>query len=86
LGSASPAEFEKVVQLVQKLGEFQKYKESSGVPIFSILPSTAKTLTAEYTAQVDFDTGPARVRIVTVKKGDQWKNPGFQHQLSGAIQ
>jgi hypothetical protein len=38
----------------------------------SMTPQTGKVITARYVAQAQFDSGPARVEITVVKKGDQW--------------
>jgi hypothetical protein len=77
LNSALPAEFEKLFNGFKKLGEFKKYKESSGQAMMSYTAQHGKTITAEYLAQVEFDTGPAQIRVFAVKKGDQWKIQGF---------
>lgn len=77
LASARPEEFEKVFTWFKKLGKFKQFKESSGQAHMSYTTQAGKSITGEYVAQVEFETGPAQVQIVTVKTGDQWSIQRF---------
>ena len=70
--AAKPEDLNKVFNWFKKLGKFQKYSESTGQANISITTQSGKVITGHYLAQAKFETGPAQVRIVTVKKGDQW--------------
>jgi len=73
LASASPEEFEKLFDRFKKLGGFRELEKSTLQTnmFFSILGSTS--ITGRYVARVEFDSGPARIQIIAVKKGGEWK-------------
>ncbi len=73
LSSAPQEEFEKVFTWLRKLGEFKEFKGSSGQTHMYYTTPAGKSITGQYVAQVEFETGPAQVQIVTVKKDDEWK-------------
>ena len=78
LNSGLPAEQERIFDAFKKLGEFKEYKESSGDAKLFYTTQHGKTITAEYTAQVEFESGPAQVKVSLIKQGDQWKIRGFR--------
>lgn len=78
LNSALPAEQEKIFNAFKKLGQFKEYKESRGDAKLFYTTQDGKAITAEYTAQVEFESGPAQVNVSLIKKGDQWKIRGFR--------
>ena len=78
LASATPEEFEKIFAWFKKLGKFKEFKESSGQANMSYTTQAGKSITGQYVAQVEFETGPAQVVIVTVKTGDAWKIQMFK--------
>jgi hypothetical protein len=69
---AKPEDLEKIFDWFKRLGTFQKYKGSTGQANISMTTQSGKVITGQYVAEADFDTGPAQIKIVTVKKGDQW--------------
>ena len=72
--SVKPEELDRIFNWFSKLG---KYKESKGQAIISITPKTGEVITAYYEAQVEFETGPATIKVTTIKKGNEWKIIGF---------
>ena len=70
--SAKPEEFDKLFKMFSKLGRFKEYKESMGQAHISIT-NKGKSIYGKYVAKVDFETGPATLKITTVKKGSNWK-------------
>ena len=78
LASAPPEEFEKIFKWFRKLGAFKEFNESSGEAHMSYTTQAGKSIVGQYVAQVEFETGPAEVQIVTVKKGDEWKVQAFK--------
>jgi hypothetical protein len=77
LNSATPAESEKLFKWFKRLGEFKECKKSWGqVRVFST-SRDGDSMIGEYTAEVEFETGPAQVRIAAVKRGDVWKIRAF---------
>ena len=67
-----PEDLDKVFNWFKRLGAFQKYKGSTGQAHMSVTTQAGKVINGQYIAEADFDTGPAQIRIVTVKKGDEW--------------
>ena len=67
-----PEDLDKVFNWFKRLGAFQKYKGSTGQAHMSVTTQAGKVINGQYLAEADFDTGPAQIRIVTVKKGDEW--------------
>jgi len=65
-------EMDKIFTWLQKLGRFKEYKGSTGQANISFTTQAGKVITGQYVAQAEFDSGPAQVQIVTVKKGDKW--------------
>jgi hypothetical protein len=63
---------DKLFAWFKKLGQFKEYKSSKGEAKISLTMQAGKVITGQYVAQAEFDTGPAQVQIVTVKKGDKW--------------
>jgi hypothetical protein len=75
--SASIEEFGKIFSWLSKLGQFKKYNGSQGQAHISVTTKSGKKITGYYEAQDEFESGPAKIRITTVKEGDDWKVVGF---------
>lgn len=75
--SVKPEEFEKIFNWFTKLGKFKEYKESKGQATISITPKSGKVITGYYEAQAEFETGPATIKVTTIKRGNDWKIIGF---------
>jgi hypothetical protein len=70
--AAKAEEMDKIFAWFQRLGRFKEYKGSTGQATISFTTQAGKVMTGQYVAQAEFDSGPAQVQIVTVKKGDKW--------------
>ena len=75
--SASPEDFDKLFNWFDKLGQFKEYKGSNGQAVISFTTERGKQTTGVYQAQVEFESGPATVKITTIKKGESWEIMGF---------
>ena len=75
--SAKPEEFEKIFNWFLKLGKFKEYKGAKGQANISINTKSGKVITGYYEAQAEFETGPATIKITTIKKGNDWRITGF---------
>ena len=75
--SAPAEEFDKIFAWFDKLGEFKEYKCSNGQANISVTTENGKQITGYYEAQVEFEKGPATIKITTIKKGDNWEIIGF---------
>ncbi len=76
LSSATPEKFEITFIWFKGLKEFKEFKESSGQAYMSV----GKPVTGRYTAKVEFETGPAIVHILVIKKSENWKVQSFKIQ------
>lgn len=76
--SATQEEFDKIFAWLSKLGQFKEYKGSNGQANISVTTEKGKQITAFYEAKAEFESGPATIKIVTIKTGDNWKVMGFQ--------
>ncbi len=65
-------EMDKIFAWLQKLGRFKEYKDSTGQVNMSLTTRAGKVITGRYGAQAEFDSGPAEVQVVVVKKGGAW--------------
>jgi len=70
--AVKPEDMDRLFAWFRKLGRFKEYKGSKGEAKISLTTQAGKVITGQYVAQAEFDTGPAQVQIVTVKKGDKW--------------
>jgi len=59
------------------LGKLKAYHGAQGMANISVTPATGKVISARYSAKVDFETGPARIDLVTIKNGGQWQILGI---------
>ena len=75
--SASTEEFDKIFSWLSKLGQFKKYNGSQGQANISVTTKSGKKITGYYEAQAQFESGPAKIRITTIKEGSDWKIIGF---------
>ena len=64
--SASPEEFDKIFNWFAKLGQFKKYKGSSGQVTISVTTERGKQITGIYEAQAEFENGPATIKITAI--------------------
>ena len=64
-------------QLVDQFGSMKTYVESKGEAGIH-LNNFSQTITAEYTAEVQFEKGTAEIYIQGIKENNQWKVRNFQ--------
>ena len=69
---SKPEDLDKLFAWFKRLGTFQKYNGSTGQAHISMTTQSGKVISGQYIADADFDTGPAQIKIVTIKKGDEW--------------
>lgn len=82
--ATSSEEIDRLFTWFTKLGQFKEYKGSTGQAFISFTTEKGKQITGTYQAQVEFESGPATVKVVTIKKGDHWEIMGF-HINSNAL-
>ncbi|HLF86758.1 MAG TPA: hypothetical protein VI584_06735 [Nitrospiria bacterium] len=70
--AVKPEDMDKLFVWFNKLGQFKEYKGSKGQANISVTTQAGKVITGHYVAEAEFDTGPAQVQIMTVKKGEKW--------------
>ena len=75
--SATENEVKELFSSYEKLGKFIEYKESHGSIDISSTAQIEKLISGHYTAKVEFESGPAVIKIITIKKGDRWQIIGF---------
>jgi len=75
--SASDEDMDKVFNWLSKLGEFEKYNGSTGQAKMSVTTGSGKQVSGYYEASADFSTGPATIKIKTIKDGNKWKIISF---------
>ncbi len=85
INSASQEEFDKLFKWFKKLGEFMYYEESTGEVHMQYTPK-GKTISAQYIAKVEFESGPASVAIRIIKKDGGWKIFNFRINSKVLIQ
>lgn len=73
LKTASPEEMAKLFVWFRQLGKFKGVMDASGDSNISITTGSGKVVTAKYLAKVEFETGPATIEIVLIKRDDGWK-------------
>ncbi len=73
LAAVPPEEFKKVFVWFERLGEYRAFIESSGQVHMNYAAQGDESIIGKYIAHVEFETGPAEVEIVVVKKDDGWK-------------
>lgn len=76
--SASPEEFDKIFSWFGKLGKFIRYNGSNGQATISVTSQAGRQVTGAYSAQAEFESGPATVKVSVIQKGDAWKVMGFR--------
>lgn len=79
-------QFETVFAWFGKLGAYKAFKGSSGQANMAYTTQGGKSITGEYVAEVAFETGPAEVKIVTVKRGDTGKIQWFKINSPALLQ
>jgi len=75
--SAPDEDMDKIFTWFKQLGEFEKYNGSKGQAKMSVTTGNGKQISGYYEAIADFSTGPATIKVTTVKIGDDWKISGF---------
>ncbi len=73
LKAGSPEELTKILIWLKGLGQFGRIIEVTGDANISYMLGSGKVVTAKYRAKVEFETGPATIQIVLVKRHDGWK-------------
>ena len=66
--SASPEQFNRIFYWFSKLGQFKEYKGSKGEATLSVTIGKGKQITGCYEAKAEFESGPATIKITTIKK------------------
>ena len=77
ISSAPDEEMDRVFNWFKQLGEFEKYNGSTGQAKMSVTTGNGKQISGYYEAKADFSTGPATIKVTTVKIGNEWKIAGF---------
>lgn len=75
--STSEEDLDKLISAYKKLGDFKKYEESKGQAGMHY-NAQGKTITAEYIAKVEFESGPAKISIALIKHNQEWKIQMFR--------
>ena len=73
-----PGDMAKLFRMYRQLGKFREYKDSRGQSFVNYTLRTGKVVTAEYTANATFDTGPATITLAIIKHDNQWQIEGFR--------
>jgi hypothetical protein len=71
--SSSPKDFDKIFNWFRKLGRFKEYKGSTGKSTTYLIGGKGKQTTGLYEAHAEFETGPATIIIMVIKKGHKWQ-------------
>lgn len=71
-------DLEKLFATFQKLGKLTGYRGSQGEATISITTRDGLLTTAAYSANADFERGPANIQITLIKRGEQWRVLGFR--------
>lgn len=69
---------DKLFSVLQRLGKFQSYKGSRGQAYMAVTAQQGKVISAQYLAQVEFESGPADVFLALIKHGEEWQITGFR--------
>ena len=75
--SAPDEEMDRIFNWFKQLGELEQYNGSTGQAKMSMTTGEGKVISGYYEAKADFSTGPATVKVTTVKIGVEWKIAGF---------
>jgi hypothetical protein len=75
--SASSEQFDKIFNWFGKLGQFKEYKGSNGRANISVTIGKGKQIAGLYEAKAEFESGPATIKITTIKKENGWHIIGF---------
>ena len=75
--SAPQEDIDRLFNWFADLGKFKQYKESSGQANISYTTQGGKVVSAQYIAQVEFETGPATVTIAILKRDNGWQIHNF---------
>ena len=85
INSARPEEMDKIFNWFKYLGKFKEYKDSKGEARISYKVKEGKSIIGHYVAQVEFETGPATVDILTTKKDNKWLIQRFRIDSAALI-
>ncbi len=75
--SAPDKKMDQIFNWFKQLGEFEEYNGSTGQAKMSMTTGSGKQISGYYEAKADFSTGPATIKVTTIKVGDEWKIAGF---------
>jgi hypothetical protein len=78
-------DLEKLWIMFRKLGAMKIYKGSKGESNQMINLPQGTTITAKYSADVEFENGPAQILITIIKRGDDWQILGFKVNSSAIL-
>ena len=76
--SAKAEEMNRIFDWFKKLGRFEKYNGSTGQAKMSLTTGEGKQSSGYYEAKADFSSGPATIKVTTVKIKGAWKIAGFR--------
>ena len=71
--SATSEEIDKIFSWFSKLGKFKEYKGSAGSSYVNYIVGKGKQTLGYYTAQAEFENGPATIKIIVIKKDKRWQ-------------
>jgi len=86
LNSVTREKFDALFRLFRKLGGYTKFNGSSGEASMLFTLEDGKLITAEYVADVEFETGPAKVKVMAVRRGEGWKLMEFMISSPALLQ
>jgi hypothetical protein len=69
---------DKLFRVLQKLGKLKNYKGSRGQAYMAMTTQQGRLVTAQYVAQVDFESGPAELFLALIKHDGEWEITGFR--------
>jgi hypothetical protein len=70
-------DLEKLGRMFRRLGKFKAYDGANGDANISVTSEHGKVISAAYVGRVEFDTGPAEIKMSLIKHGDQWQLLGI---------
>ena len=76
--AVNDADLETLIRKFRTLGRLKAYKGARGQANMSVASRDGKVISAAYTADAEFDTGPAEVNLSLIKHGDQWQLLGIR--------
>lgn len=77
MGSAPREDFDFMFDWFSRLGPLKACHEAYGEIVTAVFTDGREECTGDYAARVEFATGPAIVRLMIIKEGEDWKINGI---------